>query len=109
MYTALLLSVISTHTFIPVRDHSHPTFHKLEQSVQQYPDSLNLSSWLAYPAADRNQGTCGDCWVWANTGAVEIMLNEKAGNLTALSVQYFNSNYDGGACCGGSNEAFATW
>jgi hypothetical protein len=56
---------------------------------------------------ERIQG-CGDCWVWACTGAMEIDRAVKTGIKDRLSVQWFNSNYDG-ACCGGLETWFANF
>jgi PKD repeat protein len=68
--------------------------------------SKNLLPYLTYTPSERNQGMCGNCWVWASTGALEIENNVKSGIQDRLSVQYFNSRYNGGAgsnwaCCGG--------
>ena len=37
-------------------------------------DLLGYSPWNASNMADRNQGSCGNCWVWAGTGVMEIAL-----------------------------------
>jgi hypothetical protein len=76
------------------------------------PKSLLL--YLPYTPSQRDQGVCGDCWVWAATGALEIDHNVKSGINDRLSIQYFNSKYDGGqgsswACCGGFLSTFTTW
>ena len=68
--------------------------------------SGNLLSLLEYTPAQRNQGYCGNCWAWAGTGVMEIALNVQKGVRDRLSLQYLNSNYNGGggssgACCGG--------
>ncbi len=72
--------------------------------------SINLLPFLDYTPVERDQGTCGDCWVWAATGAVEIAHTIKSGINNRLSIQYLNSNYDAGygpgqgikwACTGG--------
>ena len=64
-----------------------------------------LLPYLTYVAKDRNQGQCGNCWVWAGTGAMEIEMAVHYGVKDRLSIQWFNSNYQGGkgcgmACCG---------
>ena len=56
--------------------------------------------------SERDQGTCGNCWVWAGTGILEIALDSQLGIKDRLSTQYVNSNYNGckgsgGSCCGG--------
>ena len=34
--------------------------------------SKSLLSYLTSTPAERNRGSCGDCWQWASTGALEI-------------------------------------
>jgi len=67
--------------------------------------------------AEWNQGKCGNCWVWASTGAIAQSLYKFNGTATPLSIQFFNSNYQNGnigklkpnkwACTGGSASLFA--
>ena len=75
--------------------------------------SRSLLPLLQYTPVQRNQGTCGNCWVWAGTGCLELALQAQLGISNRLSVQYFNSNYNGGsgawACCGGNAEYFANY
>ncbi len=76
--------------------------------------SKTLLSYISYVPSERYQGYCGDCWVWAATGALEIDQSVKTGIKERLSTQYFNSKYNSGsgadwACCGGSFETFTTW
>jgi C1A family cysteine protease len=77
------------------------------------PGSKSLLSYITYTPAERNQGYCGDCWQWASTGAMEIEHAVRNNVKTRLSVQYINSNYNGGAagsaCCGGSLYGYTTW
>jgi len=68
--------------------------------------SFDLLDSLPYTASQRNQGSCGNCWAWAGTGVMEIDNARQNGILNRLSIQYLNSNYNGGsgarwACCGG--------
>ncbi|WP_321506521.1 C1 family peptidase [uncultured Methanoregula sp.] len=66
---------------------------------------------------DWNQGRCGNCWVWACTGAISQALYKSTGTATPLSIQFFNSNYMNGnmymakphkwACTGGFATTFA--
>jgi len=69
--------------------------------------TLNLleDRGYAFPS-NRNQGGCGDCWVWAGTGVLEQALYSLWGINDILSVQYFSSTYYNGsgnlACCGGN-------
>jgi DNA-binding beta-propeller fold protein YncE len=76
--------------------------------------SKTLLPYLTYSAAERNQGRCGNCWVWASTGALEIDHTVKTGINDRLSIQYFNSKYNSGqgnhwACCGGWLNTFTNW
>jgi hypothetical protein len=77
------------------------------------PQSKNLLPYLDYTPAERYQGSCGDCWQWASTGALEIDHAVKNNVKDRLSVQYFNSNYHNGAagysCCGGWLNHYTTW
>ncbi|MFC1892905.1 C1 family peptidase [Chloroflexota bacterium] len=74
--------------------------------------SLSLLDNLEYTPSERNQGACGNCWAWAGTGVMEIALDVQNGIEDRLSIQYLNSNYNGGsgagfACCGGWLEYVA--
>ena len=76
--------------------------------------SLSLLSHLTYTPVERNQGSAGNCWVWAGTGVMEIALDVQRGVKDRLSIQYFDSNYSGGtgsswAGCGGWLADFATF
>jgi len=67
---------------------------------------FSLLGRLKYTPSERDQGYCGDCWAWAGTGVMEIGLNVQRNIKDRLSIQYLNSNFDGGsggdwACCGG--------
>lgn len=69
----------------------------------------------SYSAWD--QGTCGNCWVWAGTAALAQSYYKFSGSSTPLSIQFFNSNYYDGnigqvkphrwACTGGNEDDFA--
>jgi protocatechuate 3,4-dioxygenase beta subunit len=77
--------------------------HTVNMANNQDPSLLPL---IDYNAAQRNQGSCGNCWAWAGTGATEVALNVQENYFDRLSVQYLNSNYNGGsgngyACNGG--------
>jgi len=69
-------------------------------------EHMTLLGTMNYTPSDRDQGTCGNCWSWAGTGILEIALHSQLGIRDRLSVQYVNSNYNGGggsnwSCCGG--------
>ena len=68
--------------------------------------SKDLLGYLKYTPVERDQWRCGNCWVWAGTGIMEIALDVQNGKKDRLSIQYLNSNYNDGsgsgwACCGG--------
>jgi hypothetical protein len=71
--------------------------------------SLSLLSYLQYTASERNQGNCGDCWVWAGTGVGEIAYAVQCGSKIRFSEQFLNSCKTTGdyACCGGNPNGFA--
>lgn len=74
--------------------------------------SYSLLDQLDYNPAERDQGSCGNCWAWAGTGVMEIDLARQNGIKDRLSLQYLDSNYHGGcggsgACCGGWLENLA--
>jgi hypothetical protein len=72
--------------------------------------SMSLLSYLEYDAAARNQASCGDCWVWASTGILEIALNVQNNIKDRLSTQFLQScKSDKYACCGGNVNGFADW
>ncbi|KAF5086220.1 hypothetical protein DSECCO2_61510 [anaerobic digester metagenome] len=54
---------------------------------------------------------CGNCWVFADTGALQLDMAYHQNMTEQLSVQYFTSSYHNGtgiwACCGGSPIWFA--
>ncbi|PWR75577.1 S8 family serine peptidase [Methanospirillum stamsii] len=76
--------------------------------------SKSLLSNIQYAPSERNQGNCGNCWVWASTGVIENALTVQNGIKDRLSIQYFDSNYNGGsasngACNGGWASTFANF
>jgi hypothetical protein len=76
--------------------------------------SFNLLDHLAYTPSERNQGSCGNCWVWAGTGVLEVALSAQEGVKDRFSIQYFTSCFNGGtggdwACCGGWLDEVADW
>ncbi|HOV68165.1 MAG TPA: hypothetical protein PLI31_07370, partial [Methanoregulaceae archaeon] len=61
------------------------------------PLSFSLLPFVPYAPAERDQGAAGTCWVFAGTGCLEVAHVFSAGVLDRLSVQWFDSNYHGGA------------
>jgi hypothetical protein len=77
---------------------------------------FDLLSHLQYTPSERDQGSAGNCWVWAGTGVTEVALDVQERIKDRLSIQYFDSNYNGGtgvgsgcswAGCGGNLNEFA--
>jgi len=81
--------------------------------------SLTLLDYLTYNATDRNQEDCGNGWVWAGTGALEVAHSTQNNVYERLSIQYLNSKYKNGgkspyssadcACNGGSATDFVNF
>jgi len=63
--------------------------------------SINLLDRISYSPADRNQGSCGNCWVWAATSLIELALYEQVGAKDQLSVELVDVCYSPKACDGG--------
>jgi hypothetical protein len=81
---------------------SAPQFTPARFFNQSLTSSLNLLSHLNYIPAERDQGSCGNCWAWAGTGALEIALDLQQGVHDRLSVQFINScNSAINSCNGG--------
>ena len=83
-------------------------------TADRYSVSKSLLPYISYVPAERDQGYCGNCWVWASTGALEVDHAVKTGVNERLSIQYFNSKYNNGeadnwACCGGNIHTFTSW
>jgi hypothetical protein len=74
--------------------------------------SLSLLGYLDYTPSERDQGYCGNCWVWAGTGVLEVADSVLYGTSRQHrhSIQLFNSCYDGDYACGGGNlTELAPW
>ncbi|MCK4368823.1 MAG: VWA domain-containing protein [Dehalococcoidales bacterium] len=73
------------------------------------PTSYTVLPLLTYTPVERNQGSCGNCWVWAGTGILGIALNVQQSIADRLSIQYLDSCWTGSpwACCGGFIAGFA--
>ncbi len=78
-------------------------------------DLLGYTPWNASNMTDRNQGSCGNCWVWAGTGVMEIALAWQTGVTDRLSVQYYDScstsqgAHGCSACNGGDLTDLRNW
>ena len=71
-------------------------------AAQSSSTSINLLERLSYTPAERNQGSCGNCWVWAATGLIELALYEQVGMKDQLSIEFPDACYSTiNACNGG--------
>ena len=59
--------------------------------------SVSLLPHLPYPPGERDQGGVATCWVWAGTAVLEIAHSVQNGVRDPLSVQFVDSNFNGGA------------
>lgn len=93
-----------------------PRYSPREYLAGNLPLNLSLLDSFAYLPSEWDQtggspDHCGNCWVWADTGALQMELFRQKGIRDPLSVQYFTSSYHNGtgiwACCGGSPVFFA--
>ena len=71
----------------------------------------SLLTYMPYLGPERNQRSCGNCWAWAATGAMEIIHAAQKDIHERLSVQYINSVLFSdfnkiNACNGGSSGYF---
>ncbi|MDH5767868.1 MAG: hypothetical protein OEZ31_02755, partial [Nitrospirota bacterium] len=86
---------------------------RITQSQERFVGtSLSLLNHLEYTPNERSQGYCGNCWVWAGTGVMEIALSVQNGIKDRFSIQYLNSCNGTGsnhACCGGNLTEFVSW
>ncbi len=90
---------------------------KIPEDLKQIPPGSfsHLDKFVYIPSEwDQTGGSeehCGNCWVWASTGALQLDLAYNQKITDRLSVQYFASSYHNGtgiwACCGGSPVWFA--
>jgi hypothetical protein len=74
--------------------------------------SIDLLSYLDYTPVERDQGYCGNCWVWSGTGILEIADSVKypADRKHRHSIQFLNScKTDAYACQGGNLTEFSNW
>jgi hypothetical protein len=77
-------------------------------------DSWDLLSSIDYEPSERDQGICGNCWVWAGTAVLEVALDVEEGIRDRLSIQFLNSLWPTNptsdwACCGGVLSYLANW
>ena len=77
-------------------------------SGSAFAGSVNLLNYLSYDPAERNQGNCGNCWVWAGTAVMEIARAVQNAGKDRLSIQFVNScdTAPSFACAGGLPDDF---
>ncbi|HYA41722.1 MAG TPA: C1 family peptidase, partial [Syntrophobacteraceae bacterium] len=84
------------------------------------PTAFTLLDHIVYTPSDRNQGSCGNCWVWTSTALFEIKHSVETGVKDRLSLQWFDSAFygwyppdswqpEGPACNGGNLAGVATF
>ncbi len=72
--------------------------------------SKSLLSAVPYLGKKRDQGYCGNCWVWASTGALEVTHSITRNVSDQLSIQYFDSNWNNGSSTGNAcNGGWSYW
>jgi C1A family cysteine protease len=74
------------------------------------PAQVDLLPYYTYVPEEYDQGHCGNCWVWASMGALQMTLNVHEGIAVRLSPQHYTSCYDGDfACYGGFPQQLAAF
>jgi hypothetical protein len=94
------------------REEINPEIHSylLQAGSLGVGTSLSLLNHIQYTPSERNQGSCGNCWVWAGTAVMEIALDVQNSIHERLSMQFLNScKTNSYACCGGNLSIFSNW
>ncbi len=60
---------------------------------------VNFIDHICFRAADRNQASCGSCWLWTGLAILEIAQSVQNGVRVRLSTQHLASCFGGDACC----------
>lgn len=86
---------------IPGKEYrQHVKWYELSPKVltknKYFLTSLDLTSYIPYDPKERNQGNISNCWVWAGTGGMELDHSRNDDVMDRLSIQYFDSLYNGG-------------
>ncbi len=59
--------------------------------LRALPASYSVLNLLTYEPATHNQGSCGNCWIWAGTTLLDVALRDQKGIADRLSTQYATS------------------
>ncbi|NCC26176.1 MAG: hypothetical protein EOM25_13430 [Deltaproteobacteria bacterium] len=102
-----LLKLEADFESLPLRESVSPADLAARQA--SYPKSYSLLSYLTYDPAARNQGGCGNCWLWASSGVAEVALAVQEGIRDRLSIQYPNSCMSFCPCGGGNINQFVDY
>jgi hypothetical protein len=54
-------------------------------------DLFHRLGWNTSNMAEREQGSCGNCYVWATTGLIEVAVNSQRLSRDRLSIKFLNS------------------
>ncbi len=86
--------------------YSQAPYTNIDLNLEPPTGQFSLLDHLNYVPSERDQSSCGNCWVWAGTGIMEVALDVQTELFDRFSIQYFNSKYNDGvagnwACCGG--------
>ena len=69
-----------------------------QRSLAASTGSASVLDLVPYVPDERYQGLVSNCWAWTGTGVLEVAHSAENGVRDRLSVQYLDSNYNGG--CG---------
>jgi hypothetical protein len=86
---------------IPAKEYAkHLEWYEMSPKVltknKYFLTSLDLTPYIPYIAKERDQGSISNCWVWAGTGGMELDHSRSDDVMDRLSIQYFDSVYNGG-------------
>ena len=80
---------IDHETFLEmVEAHNSQPVANVDLGLVPLGSSYSLLDHIYYIPEERDQGCCGNCWVWAGTGILEIALDVQCGCEVRLSTQY---------------------